>query len=334
MKWVLLLFAALVAALAADAAEPSLRAAMLHRGEAALARGEVEVALQEFEAAAALSHAADAEMGIVRAYMQAGEYRRALAFVAHTAGAHRDETASAVLYAYLLLVGGQDVAARRVLAEAQAQFPVTPLGPFEVGELPTAARVSGTGVLIDRGRRALLPLAALGESDHAWVRNGLGHVARAKVEQRLMAEGVAVARLESELPFDADLRIAAKPPFPGSPAFAVAHPRLSTPKPTWPLLATGFVGRPVGGTPIRELGPELSAGGRGGAVFDISGHLLGIAVPEAGSSRLLPVSHLRERLGAALGDAAPETRSPAPVDRIYEGGLRTALQILTLPRGG
>ncbi len=95
------------------------RSALLVQGEAALANGDVGRALGAFERAALMLHAADTEMALVRTYMQAGEYRRAVSFSAHTAGAHRQVIAGAVLYAWLLSRGGQDDAARRLLAAAQ-----------------------------------------------------------------------------------------------------------------------------------------------------------------------------------------------------------------------
>jgi len=101
----------------ADAREQRMRerSALLAQGEAALAQGEVDAALVAFERAALMLHAADTEIALVRTYMQAGEYRRAVSFSAHTAGAHRQVVAGAVLYAWLLSLGGQDGAARRLL---------------------------------------------------------------------------------------------------------------------------------------------------------------------------------------------------------------------------
>ena len=78
------------------------RAALLDAAEAALARGDTEAALAGFERAAGMLHAPDTEMGLVRSQMQAGQYRRALAFAAHTAGAHLEAPAASALYAWLL----------------------------------------------------------------------------------------------------------------------------------------------------------------------------------------------------------------------------------------
>ena len=69
-------------------------------------------------------HAADAELGLIRAAMQDGQYRRALAFCAHTAGEHTDDADGGALYAWLLRIGGQERARRaQVLADTRAHAP-------------------------------------------------------------------------------------------------------------------------------------------------------------------------------------------------------------------
>ena len=73
--------------------------ALLAEGEMHLAVGDVEEAQAAFDRAASLRHGADIEVSLVRTYMQAGEYRRALAFGAHAAGAHTDFPAATALYA-------------------------------------------------------------------------------------------------------------------------------------------------------------------------------------------------------------------------------------------
>ena len=95
------------------------REALLAQAERELARGDAASAIGVLDRAAMMLHAADTEMALVRAYLQAGEYRRALAFCAHTAGAHRETAEPSALYAWLLHLGGQSAFARRTLAEAR-----------------------------------------------------------------------------------------------------------------------------------------------------------------------------------------------------------------------
>lgn len=220
---------------AAGGASAAQRAALLQRAEAELQRGDSLAAIDSFDRAAMLLHAPDTEMGLVRAYMQAGEYRRALAFCAHTAGAHREAAAPGALYAWLLHAGGQNEFAQRTLTEALSRHPAdevllqtkaaladaqpltsallrdTPhrLAPVAVmqpgqaqaqAEPSAAAKVIASGVLLASGRQALVPVTAVEGSATLWLRNGLGHTTQAVVFQRLDALGLAVLSLTAALP--------------------------------------------------------------------------------------------------------------------------------------
>jgi tetratricopeptide (TPR) repeat protein len=334
------------------------RAALLARGEAALARNDAAAALLEFEQAAALLHAADAEMGLVRTYMQGGEYRRALAFVAHTASAHREVPGGAALYAWLLHIGGQSAAAQRLLHDAQARFgndallaatqmqlnsaqPLASgallmvparLAPFDTPNIvPVKTRVAASGVLIDGGTRAIAPLGAVvvAGAGAIWLRNGIGRVSRAQIERRIDALGVVVLRLAVPLAAAAELVPAPRDPFPGSIGYAIEYVSSDSATPRWPLLRAGFFGAATGNGADRSLGIEHPPGPRGGPVFDAWGQWAGIALARRhGSDQLLPVSRLRPLLASAAVGAATEKKS---AEQVYEAALRAAVQII-MPR--
>ncbi|HJW10147.1 MAG TPA: trypsin-like peptidase domain-containing protein [Albitalea sp.] len=307
-----------IAASAHAAARPAERTALLARAEAALARGDADAARSDFERAANEEHAADIELGLVRSLMQAGAYRQALAFAAHTAGAHGDEAGAAAVYAQLLEQGGLG---------AQATLPALP-APAASGDVPPPnARGVGSGVLVDAGRHALVPLAVLGEADALWLRNGLGRSVRARIEQRLDALGIALLRLDAPLAA-APITLPARDAFPGAPGHAVEFDGAA---PAWPRLRSGFIGMPVAGG--RRLGIELPAGPRGGPVFDAAGQLIGIALNADGSDRLLPVSALRASLGETAGTASAAIPR-MPLDQIYENALRLTLQLIVTSRPG
>jgi hypothetical protein len=100
------------------------RQALLADAERQLAAGQTAQAQASLDQAAMLLHAGDTEAAQVRALMQAGDYRRALAFGAHAAGAHaREWPAGQALYTWLLQVGGQQRVAQRLLAEARERAP-------------------------------------------------------------------------------------------------------------------------------------------------------------------------------------------------------------------
>lgn len=296
-----LLLAAAGAAWADGPQRPAAREALVQRAAGALARGDAAAALRDYETAAAQEHGADIELGIVRSLMAAGQYRRALAFAAHTAQAHPDAPDGARLYAQLLEAGGHARLA------AQLRPPGTP---------PSAAAAPlATGVLIDAGRHALLPLHALHGASTIELCDGHGRPLTAQLVQHNEALGLALLRLASP-PADAPrLAWAPRDAFAGSPALAIA----AAPLP-WPRMHSGFVGS-------NDLGIALDGDAAGGAVFDSAGRAIGIALAvDGGAGRLAGAQALRAWLGDLLGDAADMHAPALAHDAIYENALRATLQ--------
>ena len=321
------------------------RAQLLKTGEAALARLELDTAIHAFDRAALIQHAADTEISLIRAYMQSGQYRRALASGAHTAGSHLDDVAASALYAWLLSVGGQGVIGQRLLDEVEARLlrdatsdPVvtavqqqlrsgspaatgvllgvpTRLAPYSSGPvLPRRAHVAGTALLLAGGRQALAPLALVpkagkGINTSVWVRNGMGALTAATVVARLPAAGVALLALNTALPVAQAPGVAVTEAFPGSAAFAVEYSASPTAEAAWPLLRTGFLGG-MTKNPTRPeeraLGITMPPGPRGGPVFDVAGRLIGIALASQGNQRTTqPILVSAPALRRELAKAAP-----------------------------
>ena len=319
------------------------RAQLLRTGEAALARLELDAAINAFDRAGLIEHAADTEISLVRAYMQAGQYRRALASGAHTAGAHLDAVASSALYAWLLLAGGQGVIGQRLLDEAQARLPNNPivdsaqrqlrsgsplatglllrvptrLAPYSSGpRLPRRAQVAGSALLLADGRQALAPLALVTTGSRAtmWVRNGIGQRVSATVLTRLPSIGVALLQLDKPLPVADAPAAAANQVFPGSAGFAVEYTANPGSEAAWPVLHTGFLGG-MTNNPARPderaLGITMPPGPRGGPVFDAAGRLIGMALAPPGllqKAAAAPILVSAAILQRALGQAAPSAR--------------------------
>lgn len=352
------------------------RADLLKTGEAALARLDMVAALDAFERAALVLHAADTEIALVRAYMQGGNYRRALALGAHTAGSHLDVVSGSALYAWLLHVGGQPVLAQRLLAASESRMPGNPfvasvqqqLGsnqPVATGQLlmpptrlapygntkslPQAARVSGSALLLQSGTSALLPLSLLPRSGQLWLRNGLGQLTTARVDQRFGDLNVALVRLDSPLPAPEELLIAPGEALPGSPVFSVEYVSTPDAAPAWPVLYTGFSGGVGGDSDAQLLDIDMPAGPRGGPVFDGRGRLAGLALPGASATSgavassnntLVSAAQLRKALrGSMASDQlavqdVPSPSGPRPrglVEKIYENSLKISLQVITAP---
>jgi hypothetical protein len=347
--------------LAAPAAPPGRidsaeRRQRLDEGEAALIAGDAAAAHDAFQRAALMAHAADTECSIVRAMMQAGHYRNALAFGAHTALAHRDYPGGAALYAWLLHVGGQSAFAAQRLDEARRLAPddaalrlareqlsgpwprasgallARPMriAPYGHGAMPVRAQAVGTAVLCGDGRSALAALSVIGGAREVWLRNGMGATAAARVEERNASLGVARLALNAALPIAAELQAAARDPFAGSPATMVEYAPAADDGAAWPLLRQGFVGRTTAAGD-RLLGLAAPAGPRGGPVFDAAGRWAGLAMSaDTGPDRFMPASML-QTLGSATSAVATAAAAPAPLDAVYETALRITLQVLRDP---
>ncbi|WP_236674861.1 serine protease [Piscinibacter sp. HJYY11] len=333
-------------ACARDFSAPPGLASLLERADAALAAGESLGAQAAYEQAAALQHAARIEVGWVRARMQAGGYRQAVAFAAHAAGAHPEEAHGALLYAHLLNAGGQTQAAHSVLSRARERLPGEPLlqAPLSscpshrsgvpdelqlpsLGEpLPPGLVVAGSALLLDDGQHALVPLAMADEQTPLWVRNGLGRTQAARMVSRDVAAGTAVLALAAPLDTPATLSRAPREAFPGSPAFVTGYAASAHAKPAWPQLCAGFLGTPPPDGGPRPLGIAIEAGSVGAPVFDSAGRLIGLVGPigPTGTPTLLSARNV-------TSIPTSNDTSPRPLDEVYERSLRSSLQLIRRP---
>jgi hypothetical protein len=347
--------------------EPGERLRLLDEGEIRLAAGDAAGAREAFERASQMLHAADTEMALVRALMQAGEYRRALAFCAHAASAHRDVPAAGALYAWLLRAGGQEAFARRVLDETLARAPTDAVAnaaqrafeaesPQASGLLlelpqrmapqawmlegqppPRSGMVVSSAVLMSDGRHALAPFSGIESAGRLWVRDGLGRTTEAALDSVPdLIRGLGFVLLRLAAPLSAETASpASRDPFAGSPGFSIEFAAANDSSPAWPWLRQGFFGGFDGATGMRKLGIDVPAGPHGGPVFDAAGRLAGIAVPgEGGRPSMLPVSMFRAvargspDVEPAVSAVAPATPARLPPDEVYERALQVVLQVI------
>ena len=281
---------------AEPASAPDQVAAWIAQAETLLARGDAEAAAASFEQASETVHAPEVEAGVVRSLLQAGRYRQALSFAAHTAGAHLDAPGGAALYAWLLNVGGQEAIARRVLDEALRGTPGEPallrtralltdssprpdgtlldppwrLAPYAPASLPDGVLVAGTAVLLDDGLSAVVPTATVVGARQLWVRNALGQTVAADIAEGHGNVSQVRLQLASPLPVAA---IAVPPlavPFAGTPAYTVEY----VPDVSALDAATSLDSR--GGLDGRPAWPLLRSGFLGRTLPADGGRLLGI----------------------------------------------------------
>jgi len=187
--------------------------------------------------------------------------------------------------------------------------------------------VVATGTLIDDGGHALVPAGALGGATAAWVRDGLGRIASARVVRRIEPLELALLRLEAPLPAAGEVVLHERDAFPGTPAYAVEYASRDGDEaaPAWPWLRTGFLGMPDGVGGLRRLGVQMPPGPRGGPVFDTGGRLVGISVP---GDRLVVASLLRAHLGKLVDAVPASAASRVPLDAVYENAMRVAVQVV------
>ncbi len=342
------------------------RLALLQSARTALAAGDSATAIARLDAAAAISHSADTELLMLQAQMQAGDYRSALMFASHTAGAHIHDPEALALYAWMLALGEQRVEAKRMLDAGLKRLPQDPgllamqrqlplaepaakaendpqaaairPGPLAIGApVPAQAQALGSGLLLDDGRHALLPIAPGLNAAQLWVRNGLGHTSDARLVQTFDSLSLALLSLDPPLPTaQASLTRAPRDAFAGSPATAFAYLAAPSPQAAWPAMHRGFLGRLSAASKQQALGVELPVAPRGGPVFDQAGRWIGIAVAgqkgensESGEPKLLPLSALKAALGPWFEAVPAQQQSlTLALDQQYEQALPLTLQLL------
>lgn len=336
-------------------ATPDRRVALLDQAESALSSGDTDRAVGALDSAALMAHSPDTELLQVRAMMQMGQYSRATAFAAHAAGDHHEGPVPAELYAWLLVLGGQEDIGRRRLAEVMLEAPTDAIGvelqrlvtdpgasmssalfepphrfaPYATGASPpAAAKAAGTGVLWKDTLAVVVAPEAL-TAKHLWVRNGLGHTVAVKSTRILPgSDGLIALELQSALD-PGTVVLAATAPYAGSPGFVADYPSVDHASSAWPRLHHGFFGGITVTSSVQRLGIGLPPGPRGGPVFDRTGSLAGIAVSRDGVDTLISAASVTSalKLPGLASQAAAASPAP-PFDVGYERAMRIALQLI------
>ena len=96
---------------------------LILRAQTYMANGQSQQAAESYEKAAALGESAEAEIGLVRAYLQSGEFRKAIASSNLVAAEHPDVSETAALLAYIEDREGQTTPALAKLTEELKKHP-------------------------------------------------------------------------------------------------------------------------------------------------------------------------------------------------------------------
>ncbi|MBP0119031.1 MAG: trypsin-like peptidase domain-containing protein [Candidatus Nitrotoga sp.] len=147
---------------------------------------------------------------------------------------------------------------------------------------PGSKLVTGSGILIDQGRRIITNRHVIADGHNFYVRNALGDFSAVKVERVSDRDDLAVLILDRPFPPEKALRPdqfgQAKT---GASIAVMGFPLADMLGSNTPTITNGIVSKTTGmqdnlGT--FQISAKMNKGNSGGAVFDQSGHLIGVAV--------------------------------------------------------
>jgi len=295
----------------------------------ALAAGDAAKAATIYESLTRQGESLEAEIGLVRASLQAGEFRKAVSWATLTAGEHTDSSEAVALLAYLHDRAGYTELAIKTLKQLRTDRPNDPIAAAALATvlmdrggkvsaadeaasrqwprpafeaIPVNERrvlAAGNGVIVDGGQHVLTYSAVLPDSASAiYVRNGLGKV-RLAVREPGGATGPLV-RLKITDPYPA--RWAIPKDQIASPdgarfCFAFGYSASGDPAGRYPAISPGVVFRADAGTGgLMQITGTLGAGHIGSPVFDPRGRLVGVSVGTGAIT--IGGENLRSRVGA------------------------------------
>jgi hypothetical protein len=338
-----------LALLASQVAAQSSSPASLETARQALASGDAAQAQALYETLTQQGESLEAEIGLVRASAQAGQFRKALALAALTAGEHKDSSEALALLAYLRDRAGYTEQALTELKALRAERPQDPVAAAalatvlidrgaKVGSTEEAASrnwprpsfetipiengralAGGNGVIVDGGSHVLTYSGVLPQrATRFYVRNGLGKVRRAVREPG--DERRSLVRLKITEPYPAEWalpkdQIAA--PDGTRFCFAFGYSRSGDPVGDYPAISPGLVFRvDTGKGGLMQITSVLGPGHIGSPVFDPRGRLVGLSV---GTGEItINGQNLRPTLGSgqfAVRTVPPESPANTPSRR-------------------
>ena len=365
MKYLAVRAGIVLALLAVQSSSATPQAPSLDSARRALASGDGAGALALYEALTQQGENLEAEIGMVRAALLAGEFRKAMSWATLTAGEHKDSAEAVALLAYLhdrvghteqALADLKALPDSAVVAGARAEILSSRMGAGQKsssGAWPRPAferfpvseeRVisAGNGLIVEGGARVLTYAAVLPEGAATfYVRNGLGKLRRAErtpgdqkgelVRLKLSdAYPSAWSFPEDQITVPDDTRFCF--------AFGYGAPRDLAG--SYPAVAPGLVFRAdagIGG--LMQVTSALGAGHGGAPVFDPRGKLIGIAV--GSGDILIDGKNLRGQVGKGSfalrlpGTSSPtRLKGPQPpmpaIEELYEKLSPSVVQLIAV----
>jgi hypothetical protein len=312
----------------------------------ALAAGDAARSVTIYETLTRQGESLEAEIGLVRASLQAGEFRKAVSWATLTAGEHTESSEAVALLAYLHDRAGYTELAIKTLKQLLTDKPNDPTATAALAtvlmdrggkvstadaaasrkwprpafeEIPVGKRhvlAGGNGIIVDGGQHVLTYSAVLPSAASAiYVRNGLGKV-RVAVREPGESQG-SLVRLKLAEPYPANWaipkdQIAA--PDGTRFCFVFGYSASANPAGSYPAISPGIVFRADAGTGgLMQITSALGAGYIGSPVFDPRGRLVGLSVGTGAIT--IGGENLRSRVGAgqfAVRTVAAQPASGAP----------------------
>jgi S1-C subfamily serine protease len=227
---------------------------------------------------------------------------------------------------------------------ARSPTPLKPsLEPFPFP--PGSQLMTGSGVVIDSGRRVVTNKHVVYESAEIYVRNSLGDFSRAQVERISETDDLAVLVLDS--PFVSERAIAYaqfSKARTGSNIAVLGFPLTGVLGSVSPSITNGIVIKDTGmqdDPKTFQLSAKMNKGNSGGAVIDSRGKLIGIAVGKLDVVKMMQddgflpedvnfavhVSRL-QGLGVSMQPAAIVETKEMPLEEIYQRFIGSVVMVV------
>ncbi|EME67708.1 trypsin-like serine protease [Paramagnetospirillum caucaseum] len=169
-------------------------------------------------------------------------------------------------------------------------FPIEPGSPI----------LTGSGVVMEGGRSIVTNRHVVEGISALYVRNGTGHVRKARVVKMSSDDDLALLEIDKPFPEGAVVPLSdVVQPVAGRAAIVMGYPMIGLLGDEQPALTEGIVAKAAGlanDPNTFQLTSKINKGNSGGPVFDKRGRLLGVAVGKTDSAKVY------ERTGALVED--------------------------------
>ncbi len=153
---------------------------------------------------------------------------------------------------------------------------------------PGTPIMTGSGLVLEGGRQVLTNRHVVEGFSVIAVRNGTGHVRKARVLRLSQVDDLALLELDRPFPEGAAMPLGdIVDPAPGRSAIVMGFPIISLFGDEQPALTEGIVAKTTGladDPNTFQMTAKLNKGNSGGPVFDRRGHLIGLAVGKVDSA--------------------------------------------------